>query len=93
MGIPLAPTNEQSRIVAAIEQQFTRLDSAVASLRSAKARAKQYRASLLKSAVEGELTKEWRVKHPVSETGSTTTGAHSDGAAQALGGGGNGEDA
>jgi len=67
---PLASTNEQSRIVAAIEQQFTRLDSAVASLRSAKARAKQYRASLLKSAVEGELTKEWRTTHPVSETGA-----------------------
>lgn len=68
--IPLAPLPEQARIVAAIEQQFTRLDSAVASLRSAKARAKQYRASLLKSAVEGELTKEWRTTHPVSETGA-----------------------
>jgi type I restriction enzyme, S subunit len=66
---PLAPTNEQNRIVAAIEQQFTRLDSAVASLRSAKARVKQYRTSLLKSAVEGELTKEWRIEHPGEETG------------------------
>ncbi len=69
MFIPLAPLPEQNRIVAAIEQQFTRLDSAVASLQSAKARVKQYRASLLKAAVEGELTKEWRVAHPAEETG------------------------
>ncbi|HZO75841.1 MAG TPA: restriction endonuclease subunit S [Ktedonobacteraceae bacterium] len=68
--IPLAPLSEQTRIVAAIEQQFTRLDNAVASLQSAKARAKQYRASLLKSAVEGELTKEWRAEHPAQETGA-----------------------
>lgn len=70
MKISLAPTNEQHRIVAAIEQQFTRLDNAITSLQSAKARAKQYRASLLKAAVEGELTKEWRAEHPVEETGT-----------------------
>jgi type I restriction enzyme, S subunit len=70
MKIPLAPTNEQHRIVGAIEQQFTRLDNAVASLQSAKARAKQYRASLLKAAAEGELTKEWRAEHAVEETGA-----------------------
>ena len=67
---PLAPTNEQHRIVSAIEQQFTRLDTAVASLKSAQAKIKQYRTSLLKAAVEGELTKEWRVEHPTSETGA-----------------------
>src|SRR6266849_4630897 len=44
MEIPIAPTKEQNRIVAAIEQQFTRLDNAVASLQSAKRRVKQYRA-------------------------------------------------
>lgn len=70
MEIPLAPTNEQHRIVSAIEQQLTRLDNAVVSLQSAKARAKQYRASLLKAAVEGKLTKEWRAKHPIEETGT-----------------------
>ena len=69
METRIPPTNEQSRIVAAIEQQFTRLDNAVASLQSAHARIKQYRASLLKSAVEGELTKEWRAGHPAEETG------------------------
>ncbi len=68
--IPLAPSPEQHRIVGAIEQQFTRLDSAVASLQSAKKRAKQYRASLFKAAAEGELTKEWRTTHPLEETGA-----------------------
>ena len=67
---PLAPFPEQHRIVAAIEQQFTRLDNAVASLQSAKVRAKQYRSSLLKAAVEGELTKEWRAEYTVEETGA-----------------------
>jgi type I restriction enzyme S subunit len=67
--VRLPPAAEQSRIVAAIEQQFTRLDNGIASLQSAKAKFKQYRASLLKSAVEGELTKEWRVEHPAEETG------------------------
>ena len=68
-NFPLPPLPEQNRIIDAIEQQFTRLDSAIASLQSAQIRVKQYRASLLKSAVEGELTKEWRVEHPAEETG------------------------
>lgn len=70
MEIPVAPSQEQARIVAAIEQQFSRLDDAVASLKAAQATAKQYRASLLASAVEGELTKEWRAANPASETGA-----------------------
>ncbi|SRR6266567_510148 len=68
--VPLPPLPEQQRIVAAIEQQFTRLDSAVASLQSARSRAKQYLASLLKAAIEGELTKEWRAAHLTEETGA-----------------------
>ncbi|BCL81705.1 restriction endonuclease subunit S [Ktedonobacteria bacterium brp13] len=67
--VPIAPVPEQRRIVAAIEQQFTRLDDAVDSLKKAQAKVKQYRASLLKSAVEGELTREWRTINPASETG------------------------
>lgn len=66
---PLSPRAEQQRIIAAIEQQFTRLDNGIASLKSARARTKKYRASLLKSAVEGELTKEWRAENTVEETG------------------------
>ncbi len=60
----LPPTNEQHRIVSVLEEQFTRLDAAIASLRQDKARLKQARASVLKAAVEGTLTETWRASHP-----------------------------
>ncbi|MBX3001255.1 MAG: restriction endonuclease subunit S [Caldilineaceae bacterium] len=53
--IPLAPLNEQHRIVEEIESCFTRLDAAVASLRRAQAQLHRYRTSLLKAACEGRL--------------------------------------
>jgi type I restriction enzyme, S subunit len=53
--ILVAPLPEQHRIVDAIETQFTRLDSAIASLERVKANLKRYRASVLKAAVEGKL--------------------------------------
>jgi type I restriction enzyme S subunit len=55
--IPLIvpPFNEQQRIVAEIEKQFTRLDAGVASLKRVRATLKRYRASVLKAASEGRL--------------------------------------
>ncbi len=53
--IPLAPTAEQHRIVARIEELFTRLDAGVASLKRARANLKRYRAAVLKAACEGKL--------------------------------------
>src|SRR6266702_1099342 len=70
MTIPLAPTNEQHRIVSAIEQQFTRLDAGVAALRQAQAKLKRYRAAALNAAVEGKLTEAWRAEHPTTEPAS-----------------------
>ena len=67
---PLAPTNEQHRIVAAIEQQFTRLDASVAALQRARTKLKRYRAAVLKAAVEGKLTEAWRADHPTTEPAS-----------------------
>ena len=46
---------EQRRIVAEIEKQFTRLDAAVEALRTAQAKLKRYRASILNAAVTGRL--------------------------------------
>ena len=46
---------EQRRIVAEIEQQFTRLDAGVAALRRTQANLKRYRAAVLKAACEGRL--------------------------------------
>ena len=63
LPVPIAPENEQKRIVAEIEKQFSRLDEAVENLKRVKANLKRYKASVLKAAVEGKLTEEWRKKH------------------------------
>jgi len=62
--IPIAPEDEQKRIVEEIEKQFSRLDEAVANLKRIKANLKRYKASVLKAAVEGRLTEEWRKANP-----------------------------
>ncbi|MFH1872772.1 MAG: restriction endonuclease subunit S [Pseudomonadota bacterium] len=53
--IPLPELDEQRRIVAEIEKQFSRLDEAVAGLKRVKANLKRYKAAILKAAVEGRL--------------------------------------
>jgi len=53
--IPIAPLEQQKRIVAELEKQFSRLDEAVANLKRVKANLKRYRAAVLKAAVEGRL--------------------------------------
>lgn len=60
---PLASTSEQRSIVAEIEKQFSRLDEAVANLNRVKTNLKRYKASVLKAAVEGKLTEQWRKEH------------------------------
>lgn len=52
---PIAPSNEQRRVVQEIENQFTRLDAAIAALRRVRANLKRYRAAVLKAACEGRL--------------------------------------
>ncbi len=47
--------DEQRRIVAEIEKQFSRLDEAVAGLKRVKANLKRYKAAVVKAAVEGRL--------------------------------------
>jgi type I restriction enzyme S subunit len=68
--IPIAPLEEQKRIVAEIEKQFSRLDEAVASLKRTKDNLRRYKAAVLKAAVEGKLTEEWRRQHPDVEPAS-----------------------
>jgi type I restriction enzyme, S subunit len=62
--IPIAPLPEQHRIVALIEELFSRLDAGVEELKKAKTQLQRYRQSVLKAAVEGRLTQEWRKAHP-----------------------------
>ncbi|NGZ96977.1 MAG: hypothetical protein CV089_12815 [Nitrospira sp. WS110] len=68
--LPIAPLDEQKAIVAEIEKQFSRLDEAVASLKRTKANLKRYKAAVLKAAVEGKLTEDWRKQHPNVEPAS-----------------------
>ena len=60
LSFPCPPLSEQYRIVAKIEEIFTELDAGVELLKKLKAKLKRYRQAVLKSAVEGNLTKEWR---------------------------------
>ena len=68
LRIPLAPFREQHRIVAKIESLFAKLDEGVAALKRAEANLERYRASVLKAAVEGRLTEQWRRENPPEET-------------------------
>jgi type I restriction enzyme, S subunit len=68
--ISLPPRAEQTRIVAKLEELLTDLDAGVAELKAAQKKLAQYRQSLLKAAVEGSLTAEWRAKHKPIETGA-----------------------
>lgn len=61
--VPLSPLHEQFRIVAKIEELFTKLDAGIELLKKVKAQLKRYRQSVLKAAMEGKLTKEWREIH------------------------------
>ncbi len=61
--VPLPPLPEQHRIVEKIEELFSKLDAGVKELVEAKTQLKRYRQSVLKSAVEGKLTEEWRKEH------------------------------
>jgi type I restriction enzyme S subunit len=58
--LPVPPLPEQRRIVARIEELFSRLDAGVAALRHAKAQLQRYRQSVLAAAVTGQLTQAWR---------------------------------
>lgn len=68
--IPVAPRAEQTRIVAKLEELLSDLDAGMAELKAAQKKLGQYRQSLLKAAVEGALTAEWRAKNTPSETGA-----------------------
>ncbi len=61
--VPLAPSNEQLRIVSKIEELVSELDAGVSSLHKAKCQIKIYRQSVLKSAFDGKLTAKWREKN------------------------------
>jgi len=58
--VKVAPLNEQKRIVDKIERLFSNLDEGEALLKQVQKQLTTYRQSVLKAAVTGELTKDWR---------------------------------
>ncbi|EMQ2217121.1 restriction endonuclease subunit S [Vibrio parahaemolyticus] len=59
----LPPIGEQIRIFDKLEELFSELDAGVKELKAAQTKLSQYRQSLLKSAVEGSLTQQWRAEN------------------------------
>ena len=66
----LPPLSEQHRIVAKIEELFSDLDAGVVALERVRTNLKRYRVTVLKAAVEGTLTEDWRAQHPDTEPAS-----------------------
>ena len=65
LSLLLPPSPEQTRIVEKLEELLSDLDAGVAELKAAQKKLGQYRQSLLKAAVEGALTAEWRAAQKV----------------------------
>ncbi len=62
--VPLPPRNEQRRILAKVEELLSTSTPVPQPLERARANLKKYRAAVLKAAVTGELTAEWRAANP-----------------------------
>ncbi len=60
----------QTRIVAKLEELLSDLNAGVAELKAAQKKLVQYRQSLIKAAVEGALTADWRTHNTPPETGA-----------------------
>lgn len=73
VALPIAPLNEQRRIVARIEELFSELDKGVESLKTARSQLKIYRQAVLKHAFEGKLTAQWREGNNKHDSWSETT--------------------
>ena len=73
--LSLPPAAEQTRIVAKLEELLSDLDAGVAELKAAQKKLAQYRQSLLKAAVTGELTAKWRAARALSQSGEAENGS------------------
>ncbi|WP_417796586.1 restriction endonuclease subunit S [Terasakiella pusilla] len=63
LDVKVAPLNEQRRIVEKIEKLFSELDKGEETLRDVQKLLARYRQSVLKAAVTGELTTDWRAQN------------------------------
>lgn len=70
LNVPIAPLNEQRRIVAKLEALQARSRRARAALEAVPPLLEKLRQSILAAAFRGDLTKEWRAQHPDVEPAS-----------------------
>jgi len=68
--LPLASVAEQRRIVLKIDELFGEIDAGEQELEKTREGLDAYRRSLLKAAVTGELTRDWREKNLPKESGA-----------------------
>ncbi|HET9194947.1 MAG TPA: restriction endonuclease subunit S [Vicinamibacterales bacterium] len=62
--LPIPPLREQQRITEVMDELLSDLEASVSTLRRVQTKLSLYRASVLKAAVEGDLTAEWRATNP-----------------------------
>ena len=67
--VPVPPLQTQKDITRAIDRLFNEIDNGEVALAEARAGVETYRKALLKAAVTGKLTAEWRRDHPLEESG------------------------
>lgn len=67
--IPVPPLAEQKRIVARIDTLFAEIADGEAALNEARKNLETFRRALLKAAVTGDLTKDWRASNKPEEMG------------------------
>jgi type I restriction enzyme S subunit len=68
--VPIAPFPEQRRIVAQIDELFAEIAEGATALERARAGLDTWRCALLKAAVSGALTRDWRASRNPTETGA-----------------------
>ena len=68
--VPLVDFEGQRRIVARIDELFAEIEDGEAALARARDDLATWRKALLKAAVTGELTADWRTANPPTETGA-----------------------
>lgn len=73
--MPTAPIGEQQRIVSRIEELFSEIDEGERALERVGRLVERYRQSVLKAAVTGELTREWRRRRRVAQDASNSQSA------------------
>ena len=65
---PIAPLAEQERIVDKIDKLFSSIEAGERAIAQARAGVARYRKAILKAAVTGELTADWRDENPTTES-------------------------